>query len=551
MRISEEIRQAVDRRFGAIQSERTQYEPDFRDLEQNFSPRRARWYVTQNNAKPGANKNIVNGTPLWAVQVLKSGMMSGHTSPSRPWFKLVTPDPAMMEASGVRDWLYLVETRMREVFARSNIYNALPTCYGDLAVWGTTALGIFPDIRDTIRAYPYLLGSYWIANGPRLSVDTFGRRWRSTVGNVVDEFGIENVQTSVRKDYEQKNFDKPIDVCHLIQPNRQRDPRRADNRNMPYQSVYWQSGWPEQMALRVSGYNEMPVMVARWEVAGEAAWGDGAAINALGDAKQLQFEEKRYAQLLDKLAEPSYNVPTQLGSKARSTPGAYNFVDPVSGVAGMTPVYVPNPAALQFVTAKIQDLQQRIRQILLTDVFLMLSESDRRQVTAREVEEKHSEKLMLLGPMLERLSDELLDPMISRVFAIMLRDGMVPEWPEALDAKPIKIEYTSILAQAQKAVAAHAIEAVGGYVAGFAKVSPDAMDKFDIDQAIDEYADIKGAPPTIIRSDEAVANIRRQRQQAQAAAQAAATAQAMAGAAKDLGNTPMGQGSALDALVGG
>ena len=47
--------------------------------------------------------------------------------------------------------------------------------------------------------------------------------------------------------------------------------------------------------------------------------------------------------------------------------------------------------------------------------------SDRRQITAREIEERHEEKLLMLGPVLERLNDELLRPLIDRTFNIMVR----------------------------------------------------------------------------------------------------------------------------------
>ena len=50
----------------------------------------------------------------------------------------------------------------------------------------------------------------------------------------------------------------------------------------------------------------------------------------------------------------------------------------------------------------------------------------------------------------ERLNDELLDPLIDRTFAIMLRVGLIPPPPQQLQGQSIKVEYTSILAQAQK-----------------------------------------------------------------------------------------------------
>jgi DNA-binding IscR family transcriptional regulator len=42
------------------------------------------------------------------------------------------------------------------------------------------------------------------------------------------------------------------------------------------------------------------------------------------------------------------------------------------------------------------------------DLFLMLANDDRSNVTATEIAERHEEKLLMLGPVLERLHNEML-----------------------------------------------------------------------------------------------------------------------------------------------
>lgn len=535
MQLSEGQRTAYGRRLAALDRILSDYRAHFRDLERHFSPRRARWHNTDHNRPMGVgNTDIINGGPLWAVRVLKSGMMSGHTSPSRPWFRLVTPDPDLMDQENVKRWLYQVEMRMREVFARSNIYNALPACYGDLAVYGTTALGLYSDARDTIRAYPWMIGSYAAANGPRLTVDTLSRRWRCSVGDLVRMFGYDAVSASVRTKFDNREYDNPVDVRHLLQPNYGRDPRKADFANMPWESVYWEDGFPEGQALRVEGFRQMPVMVARWETEGENVWGSSPGMDALGDAKELQFHERQAALLLEKLADPALNVDPALKNKAKSSlPGSFNYASSSTSSPGITPQYVPNPVAIDYTIRRIETFEKRIERAFYVDMFLMMAESDRRQITAREVEERHGEKLLMLGPVLERLADELLDPLIQRTFALMLEAGMVPDWPEELDESRIKIEYVSILAQAQKAVARGSIENVAMFAGSLAGIDPGAADKLDVDQAIDEYAQAVGAAPTIVRSDEAVAARRARRAEQQQLMAATEAARNAGGAARD------------------
>jgi len=80
----------------------------------------------------------------------------------------------------------------------------------------------------------------------------------------------------------------------------------------------------------------------------------------------------------------------------------------------------------------------------------------------------------------------------------------------------------------------------------------DAFDKWDTDQAIDEYAQAIGVPPTVVRSDDAVAKIRDQRAQAKQQQQMAAAAQPLKDAsiaAKNLSETQVNGQSALDAVT--
>jgi hypothetical protein len=72
--------------------------------------------------------------------------------------------------------------------------------------------------------------------------------------------------------------------------------------------------------------------------------------------------------------------------------------------------------------------------------------------TAREIDERHEEKLLALGPVLERTNDELLDPIVDRAFQLMEDSSLIAAAAEELHGVKLKVEYISILAQAQKLV---------------------------------------------------------------------------------------------------
>jgi hypothetical protein len=180
----------------------------------------------------------------------------------------------------------------------------------------------------------------------------------------------------------------------------------------------------------------------------------------------------------------------------------------------------------------------------------MLANTDRRQITAREIEERHEEKLLALGPVLEQLNQDLLDPMTDIVFDIHVKQGLIPPPPQELQGIDLKVEYISIMAQAQKLLGVSAIERFTGFAGQVAGVDPSVLDKIKTDQILDVYADTISLPPSIVRTDEEVAEIRSQRARQQQMAQQAQMEMQAAKTAKDLSQTDLSEDKALGAMLG-
>jgi hypothetical protein len=159
--------------------------------------------------------------------------------------------------------------------------------------------------------------------------------------------------------------------------------------------------------------------------------------------------------------------------------------------------------------------------------------------------ERHEEKLLLLGPVIERVMPELLDPLLDLVFDACFRAGIIPEAPPELGDASINVEYISPLAQAQKAVGGSAIEQVAAFTGNLAGIFPEVRDRFDEDEAVKQYADMLGVPPKVIRGDLEVDQIRQERQQAQAQEQAQEQASQSVQGAKLLSETSVSGDTAL------
>lgn len=558
----EKLRERVERRMSQLRTERQKsWDPTWRDLSDFILPNVGDALRQEVNDGRRRDQHIINSTATRAVTVLQGGMSSGLTSASRPWFKLATPDPGLMEFGPVKVWMHQAEQALREVFVKSNLYNVLPTVYGELGVFGTAPMAAMPDNQGLVRFYPFTVGSYYLANSSRQITDTLYRELKLTARQLAQQFGEDALSVKTRQ-LLASNPEAWVDICHAIEPNDDRKAGLDDNRNMPFRSVYWEKASDRAQVLRVSGFKQNPVMAPRWEVNGQSVYGHGPGIVALGDTKALQTLEKRKLEMVEKGVRPPMTAPESLRNQRMSIlPGDVTYVNVGQGMQGFVPTMVVDPSWVSVLRGEIQAHEQRIDAAFFVDLFLMISQMDTVR-TAMEIAARKEEKMLMLGPVLERLNDELLDPLIDRVFGMMLEQSaprwagllpgkpMLPPPPEELAGIDLRVEYISILAQAQKALGVSSIERTVAFAGNLVGVAPEVLDKLNLEQAIDEYAAMIGTTPTIIRSDDEVAQIRQARAQAQAQQQQMEQAGQAIQAAKLLSETQITDDTALGALTG-
>lgn len=545
------LKQRLEQRYTALVMERATWLDHWRDIADHMRPRGWREFGSDTNRGTRKHQSVINFTPLEAARTLASGMMAGITSPSRPWFRLgLKSQPELSEKPGPREWLDNCRTRISEALGKSNIYKGLHQVYADLGPFGVAAMLVDEDEEDHLRAYSFPLGSYCLAASDRGDIDTLFREVAMTVSQLVQKFGLESCSELVQRAYAANNLEQRVDVMHVVMPNPKVNPQAMGAARFAYLSLWWEKGrGPEVQFLRQGGYEEKPFMCPRWEVTGNDVYGHGPGMAALGDCRTLQLLEKRAAQGLDKVVNPPMVAPVSARNQRLSVlPGEFSYVDPLGASQAMRPAVEVPYQTVEVTEAKAREVERRIRKAFFADLWLLLSESQG-QMTAREVAERREEKLLQLGTVLEALQDELLDPLITRAFAMLLRRGQIPPPPPELQGQELRIEYISIMAQAQKLLGTTGLERVSAFVGNLAQVKPDITDKLDFDQLVDEYADSLGVPPSVVRADEAVASMREQRAQQQAAVQQAAVQQQQADTAKKLSETNLENPSALAEMM--
>lgn len=487
-------------------------------------------------------------------------MTSGITSPARPWFALTTQDADLAKFGKVREWLENVRNIMTATNNRSNIYSTFPNIYKDTGIFATAPFLMAEDFTGNVfHTTTVDLGTYMIGEDSKGRVNTFVREFRMTVQQLVDMFGEykngkpvwSNFSQVAKNKYEAGNTQDWIEVVHIVAPNRQYNPSKTNSKFKKFSSCYFEKSNNEDKFLRESGYDLFPILCPRWNAkAGDVYGTSSPGINALGDIRQLQHGELRTAEGLDKLVRPPMKGSANIiNNGANLLPGGVTWIDDTLQNAIFEPVMNINFPFNQ-VEAKQEQIRGRINEAFYKNLFLMLANDQRSNITAREIEARYEEKLVMLGPVLQQFNTDCLDPFIDLSFDYHLRQGLLPPPPEELQGIPLKIEYISVIAQAQKTLGINALDRFITSVGNAAAMNPAVIEKIDFDNWVDDYADQLSINPKVIRSNDVVQAMRMQQAQAQAQAQQMEMAQMQARTAKDLSQASLEGNNALSAMAG-
>lgn len=535
-------KQQIITRLGQLKADRASWFAHWQDITTYLLPRNGRYFVQDHNKGWKRHNNIYDNTGTRALRILAAGLMGGLTSPARPWFRLATSDQDLMKYEPVRLWLAQCTRIMLDIFQKSNTYRMLHTSYEELGAFGTSASIMFDDFDNVVHHHPLTAGEYCIAQDWKGNVCTLYREFEKTVSELVKEFGIENVSTGVKNMYDRNQLDRWVTIIHCIEPRADRDPSKLDAKNMKWKSVHYELAGDPNKPLRESGFNRFPGLTPRWAVAGGDIYGNSPGMEALGDVKQLQQEQLRKSQGIDYMTNPPLQIPTSLKNReVERLPGGITYYDPNQSSNGIKTMFDVR-LDLSHLLEDMQDIRARVRGSFYADMFLMLQNDADVRKTATEVAELHEEKMLMIGPVLERLQNELLDPLVNATFDRMVVHNLLPPPPPELQGVNINIELISMLAQAQRSIATNGIDRFVSNLGAIAQFKPEVLDMFDADKWAERYSDMLGVDPELIVANDQVAIIRQQRAQQQQAAQASALANQRADTVQKLGATPTQSG---------
>lgn len=541
-----------------------------------FLPRRYIWLVQANRQTRGSpiNDAIIDSTGALAVNICASGLWTGLTSPSRPWFKLGVQTWEALDGEG-QAWLEDTQKRVYAVLAGSNFYTTMAQAFQDVTVFGTAPVIMYEDDQTVLRCYLPCAGEYYLAVGGSLRVETLYREYTATVAQIVDFFGRKNCPEQVLNLWNTGGGSLEVEfvVCHAIEPNFPIAGRGADNeevyivpKSFAYKEVYWLRGMPTLAPLSKRGFHDKPFMAARWSQVSNDAYGRSPCMDALGDNRQVQIATRRKGEFVEKLVRPPMGADVAMKNEPSSIlPGNITYYNTEAGRKGFHPLFEVQPAALQPLVDDIKGVDQRIERALFVDVFLAISRMEGVQPRNQlELTKRDLERLQILGPFIDLFENEFAGPAIERVLEIMKRRGLLKPMPKSLAAQSVKIEYTSIMKLAQQSARVVGMKDFLGTMGGLSSAAkaaglPDPLRVVNLDKTSRAFADVTDFPLDLLFTDDEVAQhdqVRSQEmQKAKMEQQAPGAAMAAVNAAKTLSDTQMPDGQSglagLARLVGG
>ena len=531
---------------------RQSFEAHWQDIADHLCPRSYRWLTNDWTSRGNkANKKIIDAVATLSLRAMVAAFSAGITSPSRPWKKLTTTDPRFKTNWTVNSYLAECDEIIDEMILKSNFYQEAGKLYEQVGAFGTGVMLIEEDPVEVFRCETLPCGSYFLGCDYARRVNRFYRKIEMTPREMVRVFG-DNCSRRVRdyaKNAKQKDSVR-VEVWHYIGPNDDYVQGSADRRRKAFKSCYIEMGNDAEGFLRESGYDEFPIVAPRWKTYADDVYGlDCPGMMALGHFKSIQFIWKQVHKAAEKSVNPPLQAPEMTRRQTVETyAGSINYADQRGANDGIRPLYQVNFDATGSVQI-IEDVRNQIKETFFYNLFLMVANERRSGTKAREIEELHEEKMLMLSTVYEQFSQEFLNPAVSRIFNIANRAGKLPIPPPEFQGQEFTIEYVSVMAQAMKLVGIGNMDRALAVLGQVATARPEALDLLNTDRFTNQYLDRLGVDPRIKNSPDEIAAIRQARAAQQQQMQAMQAEQVQAETAKTLSETKIDEDNALANLL--
>ncbi len=502
----------IIKRVGMLESSRANWANYWQDLANFCLPRKAFVTHKRTSGEKLDFHRIFDSVAIRALQTMAAGFASHLTNPSSKWFRLSTRNREFMKSKENRLWFKKAED---EIFSTLNTANFEPTIqefYMDAGCFGTGAIFTQRDFKDRVRFTSLPISEVFIEEDSAGRVTRLYRQFEYTAQQAWDLWG-KNAGEDITKAIEEgKNFEKKFKFIHAVFPRDKRQEGKKDSLNMPIASMWIEVS--KQKIVQEGGFEEFPYAVGRFNKETGDPWGFSPAMNVLSDIKMINAEKRTVIRAAMKIVDPPFHIPSRgFILPLNLNPAGANYRNPKLANDSYQSIKTDGNIPIGF--EMIRDVAADIEKGFFVPLFRVFSDITK-QMTIPEVQRRISENMVLLGPVVGRFTQEVLDPIILRVFNILFKDGFLPPPPEAIQGQELDILYVSQLALAQRAQEVNSIESFLVDVSEIARVIPSVIDKIDGDKVVDIISQVKNINPDIMRGDDDIEAIRTARAEQEA-----------------------------------
>jgi len=510
----------IIKRLQRLESERQNYANFWQDVAKYVIPRKA-FITTEKTPGQKYPYDVYDSTAMQANMVLAAGLHSYLTNPNSRWFSLRLSDKELSENADVREWLSDTEERMYNQLNSSNFNQQIHELYLDLGTFGVACMYEEEDEVEGIRFYSRDIAEIFLCENEKEKVDTVYRKFKMTARQAYEKWG-DAAGEVVKNFMEKKDFDRQVEFVHCVEPRYQRDVNKQDALNMPFESTYIEKS--KKHLIAQSGYRDFPYFTPRFNKNSGDVWGSSPAMVLYSDIKMLNEMVKIMIRSAQKQVDPPLVLPHDgFLLPIKYGPADLNFR--LKGTADDKIEPLVTGANISIGLEVISQWQQTVKKGYFVDLFLLLADPARKDMTATEVMQRVEEKMLILAPVLGRLMNEFLDPLLQRTFNIMWRKGQLLPPPSVIQSLPYTIEYISPLARAQKLDQMKSINSFLALIGQVSTVKPDVLDNVNEDEVVNDIQQLYGVNPKFVRDKAEVKAIREARAEAIAKQQQLLTAQ--------------------------
>ncbi len=482
-------------RYGSLKTDRKNWESHWQEVADYMLPRKAN--ITKSRSKGDKRSELIfDGTATHALELLAASLHGMLTNTVSPWFSLKYKNDNLNREDEAIEWLEDSSNRLNQAFMRSNFQQEIFELYHDLIAFGTAALFITEDEDNELSFKNIHISEIYITEDEKGFVDSLTRKFHLKGKNLVNAFPKAELTEELKKAIQKSPYED-LNIIHSVYPN-----ETLSNKKYISCYIHEDSG----ALLSEGGFNEFPFAVPRYLKSSNEIYGRSPAMNALPDVKMLNLMAKTSIKAAQKQIDPPLLVPDDgFMLPIRTVPGGLNYyragtrdrIEPLQ-------IGAANPVGIQMEEQR----RDAIRQNFFVDQLLSTQGT---QMTATEVLQRNEEKMRILGPVLGRLQSELLQPLITRCFSLLLRNNKFNPVPQFIGNQNIEIEYVSPLAKAQKTGEVQSLMRGLELMGTLQNVAP-VFDYLDTDNLVAYIKDVLGIPAKIMKSKGEVAQMREERQ---------------------------------------